>query len=44
MLSLSSRRNTQELFLKFNYDIRKLAISYPVDSGDRLKAQQAECW
>ncbi|HET7214379.1 MAG TPA: 3-hydroxyacyl-CoA dehydrogenase family protein [Terriglobia bacterium] len=25
----------QELFLKFNYDIRKLAMKYPVDAGDR---------
>ena len=25
----------QELFLKFNYDIRKLAMKYPEDAGDR---------
>ncbi len=24
----------QELFLKFNYDIRKLAMKYPENSGD----------
>lgn len=31
----------QELFLKFNYDIRKLAIKYPVDAGDRPAPKQA---
>jgi 3-hydroxyacyl-CoA dehydrogenase len=25
----------EELFLKFNYDIRKLAIKYPEDAGER---------
>jgi 3-hydroxyacyl-CoA dehydrogenase len=30
----------QELFLKFNYDIRKLAMKYPVDSGDRPESKQ----
>ena len=30
----------QELFLKFNYDIRKLAMKYPVDAGDRPAPKQ----
>jgi hypothetical protein len=34
MQGLSSTRNAQELFLKFNYDIRKLAVKYPVESSD----------
>jgi len=32
----------QELFLKFNYDIRKLAMKYPVDAGDRPAPERSK--
>ena len=37
-------RRWQELFLKFNYEIRALAMKYPDDAGDRppLKRSKAE--
>lgn len=35
-------RRWQELFLKFNYDIRKLAMKYPVDAGDRPAPKQSK--
>ena len=31
----------QELFLKFNYDIRKLAMKYPEDAGDRPASKRS---
>ena len=32
----------QELFVKFNYDIRKLAMKYPEDAGDRPVSKQSK--
>lgn len=32
----------QELFLKFNYDIRKLAMKYPEDAGDRPASKRSK--
>ena len=35
-------RRWQELFLKFNYDIRKLAMKYPEDAGDRPSSKRSK--